>query len=189
MNGIIQVLKSLARAQQQSVKAHNELANYTIEELGKIWCDTCEGDCDSCPFESTCKTWEAEKNPDSSLIMKPDDIVSQESMTPLSFNTPSENIEYQGSMMLDPTDPDQLDELFEKMQSTGIPKPIIDKYRKDIEKTIKSSNKDDKLNVIWQSGFLDKTSSNIKKNIKDDKLINPNSKIVKSLDRLFNQSK
>lgn len=191
MNGIIQVLKTLVKAQQQGVKAHNELANYTIEELGKIWCDTCEGDCDSCPFENTCKTQEVEENQESPMVINSNDILPREILDSLQSDVSSENIEYQGSMTLDPADPDQLDKLFEKMQSTGIPKVIIDKYRKDIEKTIKSSNKNDKLNVVWQSGFIDKVQpQNTKKNnIKEDRLINPNSKIVKSLDKLFNQSK
>lgn len=198
MGNVINMIKALTHAQMKGMKAHNDLTNYTVEELGKIWCDICENDCDICPFEDTCKNWEPTNGSEDSCLRIDEGGFPQqcEPDDPAEYVVTSDYDDRNcaGSMTINPGDPEQIERLLDKMKETGMPDAVLRRYKAAIEEAVrKCPNHPDKLDIIWKSEFVDpsiKRDKRVTNPIKDEnKLIDPNSKIVKSLEKLLKESK
>ena len=207
MNNVVNMIKAITHAQMKGMKAHNDLVNYTVEELGKVWCDLCDNDCEICPYENTCKNWEPKESPEGMFAIDEEGLpfpVNDQCEPDLT--TPSEDDikpfvvgDYDdrncaGSMTINPGDPEQIERLLDKMKETGMPDAVLRRYKAAIEEAVrKCSNHPDKLDIIWKSEFVDpsiKRDKRVTNPIKDEnKLIDPNSKIVKSLEKLLKESK
>lgn len=196
MGNVISMIKALTHAQMKGMKAHNDLVNYTVEEMGKIWCDICENECDICPFEDTCKNWEPKESPEGMFAIDEGGLPQQcEPDDPAEYVVKNDydGRNCAGSMTINPDDPEQLNKLLDKMKSTGMPDSVLNQYKAAIEEAIKKNpNHPDRLDIVWKSEPITQMGAPYKRvtnPIKEEKLIDPNSKIVKSLENILKNSK
>lgn len=189
INGMMQTLKALIIQEQKSIDTHNELVNFTIDEIGKIWCDLVEEDCDLCPYKDECKSIGRESEFRSMLSQPPISTYSPDELgVPLSDKPFTDNCA--GSMTIDPSDPSQIDSLLDRMKKSGMPDSVLEKYKAAIKQAVEQ-NPDhiDKVSIVWKSEPIDVPSSIDKRSEERERLIDPNSKIVKSLEELYKKSK
>ena len=186
VEGIIREVDKIGHAQVESARAHNDLAGFIIDEISKVWCDLCEDDCNSCPFEENCKS------------QRPD-VVTSASPGPYCNNYDTRGIT--GSMTIDSRKPEEsLKALEEAMQKSGLPQVVINQYLASLKEHLAHAPHPDEFGVAWKVIGLpeDPNCPNIVCNnkpgdlrtpeYKQERIIDPKSKIVKTLNNLFNKN-
>lgn len=170
---LIQVQKLTTKTVEDGMHKHNALADALYEGFQDIWCELSCDDCASCPYNDMCD--EDHSHPDLSKYMSTPDSPK-------------------GTITIDPKEDNNIDKIKEKMESSGIPEKVIEQFIQKIEKLINNSA-GAPITLVWDSLVPIKSHSESRKVTplpdpdKANKLIDPNSKIVKSLNRIYNNSK
>lgn len=169
------------------MKMHNELVDSTFETFKDIYCDLNECDCSICNYKQYC-TGEVEENEGISFSdLKEPSEDSSEGEGPIASCVEPNKI------IIDPTSKTGFAKLEKVMLKSGVPKEIINNYVTYIKAACNNypnlvSNK--LIEVVWRFGNSPEAGvikHKIIKNNKEleNKMINPNAKIVKTLNKLF----
>lgn len=163
---------------------HNELVNEMFDQIRDIYCDLNGGDCSSCEYKEKCIQGTEDISFLDTVDNKP---TSEEDNSPIACK--GEN-----RMIIDPSFMNSFKKLEKAMANSGVPKEVIDNYVTYIKNACKNYPKlveNKVVEVVWIFG--DKPEAGVIKhkfiqNEEDsEKLIDPNTKIVKTLDKLYNQ--
>ena len=187
------------------IENHNDLANLTYDGLKEIFCDLNDCDCSECEFYSKCI-----KHSSPGLNDENDSSINKNihvENNPEQWDSAVASLENKNSFKMNLSNPESFEDLKLKMQESGIPDRVIDNYIEQIKYLVKVgiAFPDQEIEVIWgtrnKQGYLATSvtgenfglplnsrncSTNFNKFL--NKLVNPNSKIVKTLERLYNLS-
>lgn len=180
------------KTQGEMTEGLTQFVHDTLTSLRDLHCDIYE-DCGDCPFSDLCdqiSDVEHAKDSIENCISEDNDEKFDSSVAQLP--PPDELIE------IDPTNKDDIVKLIMTLEKQGLPKPAIEAYLSYLERIPKQKGQKVKIGL---SKVVDTENSpfknEMKKIIKEveekykpaDKLIDPNSKIVKTLNKLYNSSK
>ena len=163
---------------------HNELVNEVFDQIRDVYCDLNDCDCSNCEYRERCIQGAEGISFSDMVDNKP---TEEDDNSPIACK--GEN-----RMTIDPSSINAFKKLEKAMANSGVPKEVIDNYVTYIKNACKNYPKlveNKVVEVVWIFG--DKPEAGVIKhkfiqNEEDsDKLINPNIKIVKTLDKLYNQ--
>jgi len=170
------------------MRMHNDLVDIVYESFANVYCDLNEEDCSICEYYDRCSKRDSSK--ENGFITYTKEHPSEDSC--IACNRP---ISY-SSIIIDPNDKDYLTKLKSTMYNSGVPEQVISHYLTYIKALLEKLNLEGKyMEIAWNfketdvvkgAGII--TNKPIDKNeIDKEKLIDPNSKIVKSLNKLYKQ--
>ena len=180
------------KTQGEMTEGWAQFVHDTLTSLRDLHCDIYE-DCGDCPFSDLCdqiSDVEHAKDSIENCISEDNDEKFDSSVAQLP--PPDELIE------IDPTNKDDIIKLIMTLEKQGLPKPAIEAYLSYLERIPKQKGQKVKIGL---SKVVDTENSPFKNEMKKimkeveekykpaDKLIDPNSKIVKTLNKLYNSSK
>lgn len=180
------------KTQGEMTEGWAQFVHDTLTSLRDLHCDIYE-DCGDCPFSDLCdqiSDVEHAKDSIENCISEDNDEKFDSSVAQLP--PPDELIE------IDPTNKDDIVKLIMTLEKQGLPKPAIEAYLSYLERIPKQKGQKVKIGL---SKVVDTENSPFKNEMKKimkeveekykpaDKLIDPNSKIVKTLNKLYNSSK
>lgn len=180
------------KTQGEMTEGLAQFVHDTLTSLRDLHCDIYE-DCGDCPFSDLCdqiSDVEHAKDSIENCISEDNDEKFDSSVAQLP--PPDELIE------IDPTNKDDIVKLIMTLEKQGLPKPAIEAYLSYLERIPKQKGQKVKIGL---SKVVDTENSPFKNEMKKimkeveekykpaDKLIDPNSKIVKTLNKLYNSSK
>lgn len=166
---------------------HNNLVDLTYESFADVYCDLNDGDCSICEYYDKCSKKDSSK--ENGFIAYTKEHPSGDSCIacekPISYS----------SIIIDPKDKDYLTKLKSTMYNSGVPEQVISHYLTYIKALLEKLNLEGKcMEIAWNfketdvvkgAGII--TNKPIDKN-EIEKMIDPNSKIVKSLNKLYKQN-
>lgn len=187
---------------------HNTLVDMTYDSLKEIFCDLNECDCSECEFYNECIKYSPKDSNDEN---KKNIIVENNREA---WDSAIASLDNKVIFKMNLSKPEQFDELKNKMKQSGIPDKVIDNYIEQIKYLVKVgiAKEDQSIEVVWGSknkqGYLatsvlgetnlDKIFQQNPKLLKKqrgqskeeakEKIVDPNSKIVKSLNKLYKLS-
>lgn len=147
---------------------HNGFVEEVYNHFSDIHCDLNSQDCSICDFRPFCTECGDSKIED-----------------------PEYEKKCEGHTTVLPSDKDSLDKLKKAMFASGVPKEVIDNYLSYIEKNF-SKMKDQEIEIAWSTGsspiggMIKHRPLNIVNKDDEEKIVDPNSKIVKTLNNLYN---
>ena len=164
---------------KQGMKCHNELVDDMYESFEEVFCDLYDGDCSQCYWRSRC----IEKNEcDSGECNSCESTETNEPKEPNPFRENASVVNCSALVLgpdgkkheLDLSKPESIEEIKKSLKSTGLPdaaiNEIVGKMISDVKKMLKKDTRAEKKPVTDPI-----------------KLIDPNSKIVKTLEKLYQQ--
>ena len=172
------------------MKKHNELVNDMYDQIRDVHCDLNEGDCSTCEYHAYCTQPEEDCDFSKEENLKENDFKD----FPKGGSLDSSPISCVGEnrITIDPFVSGSFDKLEEAMSKSGVPKEVINNYIRYIKNACKThpnlvANK--VVEIVWMFGNNSEAGVIKHKFFKDkeEKLVNPNAKIVKTLNRLYEQ--
>lgn len=180
------------KTQGEMTEGLAQFVHDTLTSLRDLHCDIYE-DCGDCPFSDLCdQISDVEHAKDSIENCISEDNNEKFDSSVAQLPPPDELIE------IDPTNKDDIVKLIMTLEKQGLPKPAIEAYLSHLERIPKQKGQKVKIGL---SKVVDTENSPFKNEMKKimkeveekykpaDKLIDPNSKIVKTLNKLYNSSK
>ena len=180
------------KTQGEMTEGLAQFVHDTLTSLRDLHCDIYE-DCGDCPFSDLCdQISDVEHAKDSIENCISEDNNEKFDSSVAQLPPPDELIE------IDPTNKDDIVKLIMTLEKQGLPKPAIEAYLSYLERIPKQKGQKVKIGL---SKVVDTENSPFKNEMKKimkeveekykpaDKLIDPNSKIVKTLNKLYNSSK
>lgn len=180
------------KTQGEMTEGLAQFVHDTLTSLRDLHCDIYE-DCGDCPFSDLCdQISDVEHAKDSIENCISEDNNEKFDSSVAQLPPPDELIE------IDPTNKDDIVKLIMTLEKQGLPKPAIEAYLSYLERIPKQKGQKVKIGL---SKVVDTENSPFKSEMKKimkeveekykpaDKLIDPNSKIVKTLNKLYNSSK
>ena len=180
------------KTQGEMTEGWAQFVHDTLTSLRDLHCDIYE-DCGDCPFSDLCdQISDVEHAKDSIENCISEDNNEKFDSSVAQLPPPDELIE------IDPTNKDDIIKLIMTLEKQGLPKPAIEAYLSYLERIPKQKGQKVKIGL---SKVVDTENSPFKNEMKKimkeveekykpaDKLIDPNSKIVKTLNKLYNSSK
>ena len=180
------------KTQGEMTEGLAQFVHDTLTSLRDLHCDIYE-DCGDCPFSDLCdQISDVEHAKDSIENCISEDNNEKFDSSVAQLPPPDELIE------IDPTNKDDIIKLIMTLEKQGLPKPAIEAYLSYLERIPKQKGQKVKIGL---SKVVDTENSPFKNEMKKimkeveekykpaDKLIDPNSKIVKTLNKLYNSSK
>lgn len=180
------------KTQGEMTEGWAQFVHDTLTSLRDLHCDIYE-DCGDCPFSDLCdQISDVEHAKDSIENCISEDNNEKFDSSVAQLPPPDELIE------IDPTNKDDIVKLIMTLEKQGLPKPAIEAYLSYLERIPKQKGQKVKIGL---SKVVDTENSPFKNEMKKimkeveekykpaDKLIDPNSKIVKTLNKLYNSSK
>lgn len=203
MDGLYQISETLTGGLKKLMERHNNFADYTHDVLEDIWCELQEGDCSDCPMREACRDDGENDDLDDTEIPE-DSCITQRDLDDADIRITSkarfspDGKRPSGTLTIDPRDESNLDKLKDTLLSSGVPQNVVDQYMDQVRDIVKTNKAP--FVVKWDSFPVKKGSGTTKSNVpplhptpetgkKSDsnKMIDPNSKIVKTLNRLLEQ--
>lgn len=185
-------IEFISKTQGEMTEGLAQFVHDTLTSLRDLHCDIYE-DCGDCPFSDLCdQISDVEHAKDSIENCISEDNNEKFDSSVAQLPPPDELIE------IDPTNKDDIVKLIMTLEKQGLPKPAIEGYLSYLEKIPKQKGQKIKIGL---SKVVDTENSPFKSEMKKimkeveekykpaDKLIDPNSKIVKTLNKLYNSSK
>lgn len=188
---LVEMSDVTTKALADLLRRHNVLADIVFDGFQEVYCDLYDGDCSCCPYQDDCKEYKKEPTP-----MEPSNDSCVASMEPSIL----QGAVYTSQLphkVINPNNPEEVKELESLFQNhLGISAEISAKAISDLLKISKERNVD-KVVISWLSSgpapkvFLNydsNTKPDSKQKDKKDQLVDPKSKIVKTLNNLFDRS-
>lgn len=185
-------IEFISKTQGEMTEGMAQFVHDTLTSLRDLHCDIYE-DCGDCPFSDLCdQISDVEHAKDSIENCISEDNNEKFDSSIAQLPPPDELIE------IDPTNKDDIVKLIMTLEKQGLPKPAIEAYLSYLERIPKQKGQKVKIGL---SKVVDTENSPFKNEMKKimkeveekykpaDKLIDPNSKIVKTLNKLYNSSK
>lgn len=183
----------ISKTQGEMTEGLAQFVHDTLTSLRDLHCDIYE-DCEDCPFSDLCDQISDVEHAKDSIenCISEDNNDEKFDSSVAQLPPPDELIE------IDPTNKDDIVKLIMTLEKQGLPKPAIEGYLSYLEKIPKQKGQKIKIGL---SKVVDTENSPFKNEMKRimkeveekykpaDKLIDPNSKIVKTLNKLYNSSK
>lgn len=165
---------------------YNEFVAATGENFQELWCDICEDDCSICPFSDQCE--------------QIDNVVSNNPNATIGDVTPPTppiaTQDSKGSVEVDLSTEEGVNKLKETLRSRGMPEIEVENISKAmIERALKNTTP--KLTIVWDTKIErmpgpTNPAEYVKKSSvpppQEEKLIDPKSKIIKTLENLYKKS-
>ena len=181
------------KTQGEMTEGWAQFVHDTLTSLRDLHCDIYE-DCGDCPFSDLCdQISDVEHAKDSIENCISEDNNDEKFDSPVAQLPPPDEL-----IEIDPTNKDDIIKLIMTLEKQGLPKPAIEAYLSYLERIPKQKGQKVKIGL---SKVVDTENSPFKNEMKKimkeveekykpaDKLIDPNSKIVKTLNKLYNSSK
>ena len=170
------------------MKKHNDLTDFIISSLKDIHCDLNDCDCSECNFYDCCSG--NQEIPFSEYI---NEAIEEDKPEESSEENSSIACKGDNKIIIDPKNINSFNKLRKAMVSSGVPKEVVDNYVTYIKGACQNyphliENKT--LEIIWQFGKEKCISGGLikhkfVKSKEDNKRIDPNAKIVKTLNKLY----
>lgn len=189
-------IEFISKTQGEMTEGLAQFVHDTLTSLRDLHCDIYEDceDCEDCPFSDLCDQISDVEHAKDSIenCISEDNNDEKFDSAVAQLPPPDELIE------IDPTNKDDIRKLIMTLEKQGLPKPAIEGYLSYLEKIPKQKGQKIKIGL---SKIVDTENSSFKNEMKKimreveekykpaDKLIDPNSKIVKTLNKLYNSSK
>lgn len=193
------------------MQMHNQLTDITYDSLKEIFCDLNNCECSECEFYNECAKHPSQglDNADNTDLNKKNIHVENNSEA---WDSAIASLDNRVTFKMDLSNPEQFNELRSKMKSSGIPDRVIDNYIEQIKYLVKVgiAKEDQSIEVVWgtknRQGYLAtsvtgenfgmplnnevirNSSKKQKFNKEIEKLVDPNLKIIQSLERLYKSS-
>ena len=180
------------------MKIHNDFVDSTINSFKDIYCDLNDCDCSICSYHDYCS--ESSDNEETEFYNS--DINDKDLLQEIE-NIPKESDKEisivcdkkDNRFVIDPSNNNSFIKLKKVMAESGVPQEVIDNYIdyiKGVCKDFSSLIKNKTIEIAWEfkgnnKGGLIKHRFIKDKNI-DDNLVDPNSKIVKTLNKLYEKT-
>ena len=168
------------------MEKHNEFVNEVMDDIRDLHCELNDFDCSDCEYHDFCISDRNEEESTSFSDLKDEDEpeIVEENGGPIICR--GEN-----RMIIDPSAKGAFNKLEKAMSKSGVPKEVIDNYVSYIKKACSSMVLTNKvIEVVWIFGNSSEAGvikhKFTKKEDDVDKLVNPNAKIVKTLNNLYN---
>lgn len=182
----------ISKTQGEMTEGLAQFVHDTLTSLRDLHCDIYE-DCGDCPFSDLCDQIDQAEHAKDSIenYISEDNNDEKFDSAVAQLPPPDELIE------IDPTNKDDIVKLIMTLEKQGLPKPAIEAYLSYLERIPKGQKVKIGLSKVVMDSEASSFKSEMKKIMKEveekykpaDKLIDPNSKIVKTLNKLYNSSK
>lgn len=186
LDSIDGAISELIAGQSMALKGMIDFVYDTLNTFKTLHCDLYD-DCDVCPFEHLCERMEDSCDDIEDIKnIEAEEIVKNDCKDEFKDSSIAQLPPMEGMIEIDPSNKDDLQKLSETLKRQGLPKEAIDAYMSYIDRIPKGRKI--KVGVSHQMISSDgKSVQPSKKPIinKEDKLIDPDSKIVKTLNRIF----
>lgn len=172
MDDLYEWNKKLTESLQKNIVVHHNFAEQVNETFKEIFCDLSEEDCSNCFYCDEClkgKDYHNEENTfkDSSIKMLPENPTDSKYKMDVDFNNE-----------------ESVNRLKKALNGTGVPFEVIE----DCFKRIKNSGLASRCQIVWDVKPLPGNYITINHHPykeSENKLVDPNSKYIKSLEKLF----
>lgn len=182
----------ISKTQGEMTEGLAQFVHDTLTSLRDLHCDIYE-DCGDCPFSDLCdQISDVEHAKDSIENCISEDNNDEKFDSPVAQLPPPDEL-----IEIDPTNKDDIVKLIMTLEKQGLPKPAIEAYLSYLERIPKGQKVKIGLSKVVVDAENSPFKNEMKKIMKEveekykpaDKLIDPNSKIVKTLNKLYNSSK
>lgn len=187
LNSLYNFSAKQTKTMKSMMEKHNEFVNEVMDDIRDLHCELNDFDCSDCEYHDFCISDRNEEESTSFSDLKDEDEpeIVEENEGPIICR--GEN-----RMIIDPSAKGAFNKLEKAMSKSGVPKEVIDNYVSYIKKACSSMTLANKvIEIVWIFGSNSEAGvikhKFTKKEDDIEKLVNPHAKIVKTLNKLYDQ--
>ena len=174
-------ITNLGNTTLKNIQDLSSLTNQILEDFSELHCEINDHDCEFCSFKDRCPIINSDNNDSLGFSSEVTPLNGEDSGSSIGCERPS-SVEIEtpsGETISIDLNSEGYKSLYNILLEQGVPAPVVNVYMGQLKDIIK--NKPGcSIKIAMSKSYNPGVSK-----IKEDKIINPNSKIVKTLEKLF----